>query len=63
MNGDIGDWIIKLNNQMVDIKDAFDGLLYRINDLEVKLENLRVQYEQHDHPYKSPPVYGGSYGH
>lgn len=57
MNGDVGDWIVKLNNQLIDVKDAFDGLLHRINDLDVKLDNLRVQLEHHDHPYKQPPRY------
>lgn len=51
--------IERMNNQLIDVKDAFDGLVMRINDLEVKLDNLRVQYDHHDHPYKSPPVYGG----
>ena len=50
--------IIGLSNQIVDIKDAFDMLLHRINDLEVKIDNLRAEFKYHDHPYKHPPVYG-----
>lgn len=50
--------ILKLHHQIADIKDAFDALIYRINDLEVKLDNLRAQYNHHDHPYKPEPLYG-----
>lgn len=70
MNGNQDEWIIKLNlavselikkfnniqDQVIDTKDAFDQLLFRINDLEVKLDNLRAQCATHNHPEKR---YGG----
>lgn len=52
MNGNKDEWIIKLNEKI-------DELNKRLNDIEVKLDNLRAQYNTHDHPYKPEPRYGG----
>lgn len=48
----IADWVH-------EVEQAVEALNLRVNDLEVKLDNLRVQYDHHDHPYKPEPRYGG----
>ena len=43
MNGNLEEHIIKLTEELKDANK-------RINDLEVKLDNLRVEFDHHWHP-------------
>lgn len=43
---------------MEELLRVIERLNQRVNDLEVKLDNLRVEYNHHDHPYKPEPRYG-----
>lgn len=47
-----------INENLGRLNESVTTLNNRINDLEVNLDNLRVQSKSHDHPYKHPPVYG-----
>lgn len=41
-----------------NIVSVIERLVERVNDLEVKLDNLRVQFDHHDHPWKPEPRIG-----
>lgn len=51
-----------MNTKMGEIESltaVVTRLLERVNDLEVTVDNLRVQIKTHKHGYVRPPVYGG----
>lgn len=52
------DVVDRMNENLARLNEVVITLNNRINDLEVKLDSLRVQSKNHDHPYKYPPVYG-----
>lgn len=52
--------VTNLNKAFGSMCNALETLNERVNDLEVKLDNLRAQYLHHDHPYKPEPRYGGN---
>lgn len=52
------DVVDRMNENLGRLNEAFLTLNNRVNDLEVKLDNLRAQYTYHDHPYKPEPRYG-----
>lgn len=70
MNGNQDEWIIKLNDRVntltshIDdsdlliavLKTEIETLNHRVNNLEVLVDNLRVQFDRHHHPTR---LYGG----
>lgn len=41
------------------IRLALNEQQQQINAIEIALDNLRVEFKYHDHPYKPEPRYGG----
>lgn len=52
----------QMADMLVVIRLAFKELQEQVNNLEVVVDTLRVQYDRHDHPYKPEPRYGGIFG-
>lgn len=48
----------RMNENLGRLNEEFLTLNNRVNDLEVVLDNLRVQLKTHSHGYVQPPVYG-----